>query len=352
MLERLHHIDAQSTGRIGLAERIGAAPARDRWLAASWEEEAIRSSQLEGASTSRAVAKEMLRTGRQATSRGERMILNNYHAMQFVRERRGQDLTTEMVRKLHAIVTDQTLDSPEDAGRLQEPGEERVRVWADDGELLHRPPAAEGLGERMQRMCDFANSASDGEDFVHPVVRSILLHYRLAHDHPFVDGNGRTARALFYWSMLHRDYWLAEYLTISTILRRGHARYVRSFLYTELGEGDLTYFVLHHLEVIERAIRGLEDYLARKMEQVGAATDLMRTGDFNHRQAALLEDALRHPQAQYMIRGHANRHNVVYQTARTDLLALAEVGLLDQQRIGRAYHFFPARDLSDRLDRT
>lgn len=349
MLERLHHIDAQSTGRIGLAERIGSAPARNRWLAASLEEEAIRSSQLEGASTSRAVAKEMLRTGRRATSRSEQMILNNYHAMQFVREVRSQDLTTDLVRELHVIVTDQTLEDPDDAGRLQQPGEERVGVWADDGELLYRPPPADGLDGRMRRMCEFANSASEGEDFVHPVVRSILLHYWLAHDHPFVDGNGRTARALFYWSMLHRDYWLAEYLTISTILRRGHAQYVRSFLYTELDEGDLTYFVLHHLGVIERAIRGLENYLTRKMEQVGAATQLLRTGDFNHRQADLLEDALRHPQAQYTIRTNARHHDVVYQTSRTDLLDLAERGLLDQRRIGRAYHFFPARDLSDRL---
>ncbi len=280
------------------------------------------------------------------------MILNNYHAMQFVRAHRHDDLTPALVRELHAIVTDKTLDDPSDEGRVQVAGEERVRVWADDGELLHRPPAAAGLDGRMQDMCRFANAVSEGEDFLHPVVRSILLHYWLAFDHPFVDGNGRTARTLFYWSMLHRDYWLAEYLTISTILRVGHARYVRSFLYTELDDGDLTYFVLHHLEVIERAIAGLESYLGRKMAQVGESTRLLRTGDFNHRQAALLEDALRHPQAVYTIRGHADRHGVVYQTSRTDLLDLAEKGFLDQRRIGRAYHFFPARDIPDRLGQT
>lgn len=349
MLERLHHIDAQSTGRIGLAERIGDAPARNRWLAASLEEEAIRSSQLEGASTSRAVAKEMLRTGRDAMSRGEQMILNNYHAMQFVRSHRHHELTPDLVRELHRIVTERTLEDPMDAGRVQVSGEERVRVWADDGELLHHPPPAGELDGRMRAMCDFANARSEGEDFLHPVVRSILLHYWLAYDHPFVDGNGRTARALFYWSMLHRDYWLAEYLTISTILRTGHARYVRSFLYTEIDEGDLTYFVLHHLDVIERAIRGLEDYLERKMAQVGEANHILRTGDFNHRQASLLEDALRHPHADYTIRGHADSHGVVYQTSRTDLLDLSEQGFLEQRRIGRAFHFFPVEDLHRRL---
>ena len=50
-----------------------------------------------------------------------------------------------------------------------------------------------------------AISANGGEDSerlsIHPVIRAILLHFWLAYDHPFEDGNGRTARALFYWYM-------------------------------------------------------------------------------------------------------------------------------------------------------
>jgi Fic family protein len=68
-------------------------------------EEAITSSHLEGATTTREVAKEMLRSGRPAKNRDELMILNNYRAMNFMRENRGNALTPEMVLRLHQLRT-------------------------------------------------------------------------------------------------------------------------------------------------------------------------------------------------------------------------------------------------------
>lgn len=352
MLEMLQSIDSRTTGRIGAAERISDHHARRSWLVSSLTEEAIRSSQLEGASTSRVVAKEMLRSGRPARTRSERMISNNYRAMNFVREHQAETLTVGMIRRLHIIVTEGTLADPEDAGRLQSPGEDRIQIVDEQEEILHRPPPAEHLPERLDQLCAFANGHETGGHFLHPVLRSVLVHFWLAYDHPFVDGNGRTARALFYWSMLHRGYWLTEFLSISAILRAAPSRYARSFLYTEMDDRDLTYFTLHHLNVILRAIDGLEGYLDRKMTELGRARQLLRDGDFNHRQAALLQHAIRHPHAEYTYRGHASSHGVAVTSARTDLLDLAQRGLLDQQRIGRTYHFFPKRDLPERLDQS
>ena len=86
--------------------------ARQRFLVNSLMEEAIRSSQLEGATTSRRVAKELLRTGRDPKDRGERMIFNNYRALQFMREEMGENLSPAVVLELHRILTDGTLDDP------------------------------------------------------------------------------------------------------------------------------------------------------------------------------------------------------------------------------------------------
>ena len=68
-----------------------------------------------------------------------------------------------------------------------------------------------------------------------PVLRATLpaIHFMVGYDHYFEDGNGRTARAFFYWSMLRQGYWLAEFLSISRVLRAAPARYARSFLLTE-----------------------------------------------------------------------------------------------------------------------
>ena len=348
-LEMLHRIDQRISGEIAMGEVVTNPATRDRYLVSSLIEEAITSSQLEGAMTSRAVAKEMLRTGRPPRDHSERMILNNFHAIQFVREHRSEALTPELVCQVQRIVTEDTLDDPWQAGRVQIPTDERVCVETLSGEIVHRPPPASELPDRMEAMCEFANGVNY-EGFVHPVVRAILLHFWLAYDHPFADGNGRTARALFYWSMLRQEYWLAEYLSISRILRDAPAQYGRSFLYTETDDNDATYLLLYQLKVICRAICEFYDYLKRKAEEVQEIEQLIKSSvALNHRQLALLSHALRHPGHSYTFRSHATSHNVVRQSARSDLLDLEARGLLTRRLVGRAYTFQAPPDLVDRL---
>src|SRR5262249_48838036 len=155
-----------------------------------------------------------------------------------------------------------------------------------------------------------------------------LLHFWLAYDHPFVDGNGRAARALFYWSMLRQNYWLAEFVPISSVMRKAPVQYGRAFLLVESDENDLTYFLIHQLRVIDKAIAQFEDYVKKKVEEQAENTVLLRASrELNHRQIALIGHATRHPDANYTIASHRASHRVVYQTARADLLRLEELGL-------------------------
>lgn len=349
VLEMVHRIDRHASGRIGAHEQVTNPETRDRYLISSLIEEAITSSQLEGASTTSAVAREMIRSGRKPRDKSERMILNNFLAMSHIRELKDEELTPELVLELHQIVAEGTLDDPSAVGRVRRSDEEIRVVDATRGLVLHTPPPANELAARMTAMCRFANGAETGR-FVHPVSRAVVLHFWLAYDHPFVDGNGRAARALFYWSMLHEGYWLCEYLSISNILKGAPAKYARSFLHTETDDNDLTYFIIHQLRVILRAIDALHEYLDRKTEQIRETSGLLRKSEsFNHRQAALLSHALRHPGFRYTIKSHQNSHAVVYQTARSDLLDLAESGLLEVQKSGNAYVFSAPPDLNERL---
>ncbi len=347
--EMTHVIDRRASGEIAISEVVTSPELRNRYIVSSLIEEAITSSQLEGASTSRAVANEMLRSGRQPRDRSERMIFNNYRAMNTVRLWKDEPLTPDRVLELHRIVTDGTLDDPNAAGRLQRPDEERVRVFdRATGEPRHVPPPADQLPDRLESMCRFANDEVT-EGFLHPVVRSIFLHFWLAYDHPFEDGNGRTARAIFYWSMLKHGYWLTEFLSISTLLNRAPGRYSRAFLYTETDDRDATYFILNQLRIICRSIEELHAYIGRKIREVRETERLLRQADLNHRQLALLSHALRHPDAEYTFRSHQTSHRVVYQSARTDLLDLERRRLLTRRIAGQRFYFRPAPDLAERL---
>lgn len=348
--ERVHKVDQRLGGRITLGEEVANPSTRDRYLVNSLIEEAITSSQLEGATTTKQVAKDMIKSGRSPRDKSERMILNNYHAMNFIRENRNEPLTSDLILELHRRVTEGTLEKPEMAGCVQRPGEDRIKVLDRvSGEVLHNPPPAEQLPERLQKMCSFANGEKL-ENFLHPVVRAVIVHFWLAYDHPFDDGNGRTARALFYWSMLSQGYWLAEFLTISSILTRAPVQYAKSFLYTETDDRDLTYFIMYQLRMVVQAISELEGYLQKKMAEVKRTEKLIKQlGTLNHRQTALLNHALRRPDHSYTVKSHSMSHNIVSQTARTDLDGLVERGMLEKRKVGKGHTFYPIEDLSDKL---
>lgn len=348
MPEQLHHIDLGAGGRIGVPEPVTNPETRDQYYVSSLIEEAITSSQLEGATTTRQVAKEMIRTARPPQDRSERMILNNFLTMQRIGKLKDEPLTKELVFELHRLVTDQSLDDPSAVGRFRRE-HENIIVGDEYGEVFHVPPPADQLEDRMAAMRDFANGKAP-DYFIHPAIRSIILHFWLAYDHPFIDGNGRTARALFYWSMLHHGFWLCEYLSISRVILKAPTKYYRAFLHTETDDNDLTYFILHQMEVIRRALEELHQYIELKALQLRTMQQKLHgMVQCNHRQRALIAHALRHPHYRYTIEGHKLSHNVVYQTARTDLLNLKEHSLLEARKVGKTWHFTPVNDIEARL---
>lgn len=350
-LSMLHRIDRFASGRIEAPEAITNEATRNRYLISSLMEEAIGSSLLEGAATTRREAKDLLKSGRAPRTLAERMVVNNYITMQQIRKNLERPLTTDLILEIHRMVTENTLDRPDDAGRIQRPDEKRVDVGdpLDAAMVFHKPPPAEELISLLANLCEFANSIDD-EPFVHPVVRAVAIHFNTSYIHPFVDGNGRTARALFYRSLLRQGYWLVEFLSVSRLLYQAPVQYARSFLYTENDDADFTYFLLHQLNVLCRAIDELFDYLKEKVTEVQQVERALRTvPGLNHRQLALLSHAVRNPDATYTFDSHANSHNVVYQTARADLLDLEALEFLERHQVGRQYRFFPREGLAARL---
>lgn len=344
-------IDADSylRGVSDMREPLSPA-ARDVWIAQSlMEDEAIHSSMLEGAATTRREAKRMLHQKRRPKSHGERMVLNNYRAMRYVREHKNDKLSEAMICELHRMITADTLKTADDAGRFRAVDDDNFGVWDNTrNRLLFRPPPVGELPGRMRALCEFANAPHQSNPFIHPVVRAIILHFQIGHDHPFVDGNGRTARALFYWLMLKGGYWLAEHTSISGIFLRAPSKYARAYLYAETDDGDLTYFILHQLRTLTRATKQMREYINARIRRIQTVRPALRKArGLNMRQIAFLEYALKHAPRDYTVREHQSYHNITPKTARTDLRGLAAAGYLEMRLQGKAHLFYPTAKLAD-----
>ncbi len=339
-VEWLHEIDQQAGGTLD-ARTPKSLRDDDRYLLNSLMEEAIASSQLEGAATTRRVAKQMLRENRKPRNRAERMILNNYKAICEIRESRNAKLSPNFLKHLQTVLTEGTLDDPTGAGRFRMSDDRVVVADLRTSETLFTPPPAESVEAGIEEICEFANQRS--RPFIHPVVKAIVLHFALGYVHPFIDGNGRTARAVFYWYMLKHNYWLFEFLPLSRLFLQAPSKYARAYLYSETSGGDVTYFIHYHLRTTLRAIRELHGYLDRQRQERAETARLFQAEpDLNFRQQSLLVHAVHHPDAVYTIRQYQNENNVSYGTARSDLLSLVEKGRLKMSLRGKKLVFFPS----------
>ena len=351
VLKDLSLIDKKAGGEILADDSSLTDPrSKNRFLINSIMEESIASSQLEGAATTRKNAKEMLRSGKKPKTKAEQMIYNNYHTITWLKQIKNEPLTPALIKEIQKRITTETLEDSDSAGCFQTEGEKRVSVWYQNSEIFE-PPKASEINQRIKALCNFANQPESESEFDHPIIKAIILHFWLAYIHPFPDGNGRTARALFYWYALKNEYWQFEYLSISRVVLKAPVQYIKAFLYSEIDECDLTYFITFHLRTIRLAIKDLQLYLRKKRLELSRIRqlDLLST-QLNFRQQALLRYALKHSDDFYTtISIHKNIYKIVYQTARNDLVSLEKLEFLTKKKIGNEFCFYPAPNLYEKI---
>lgn len=322
-----HEFDMNFGGSWG-ANSLIPEENKEQYLISSLMEEAISSSQMEGASTTRKVAKDMLRKSLSPKSRSEQMIFNNYKTIQFITEHKSEQLTPELLQHIHSLMTTKTLDNSQDEGQYRATNDVVVENSLTH-EVVHTPPPFEEVPQFVDDLCTFFNEENSPR-FIHPIIRGIIIHFMVAYVHPFVDGNGRTARALFYWYMLRRGYWLTEYLSISRIIYKSKASYEKAYLYVEADENDMGYFILYNLRVLKLAFDNLKLYIQRKLNQKSQTTDFLRLGNINERQAAIMELILNNPKISFTIKELQNRFAISHTTAKNDVDLMVERGLLEE----------------------
>jgi len=325
MQSMLHEFDMNFGGNLSSNSLI---PEKDSspYLISSIMEEAIASSQMEGASTTRRVAKEMLRKQSKPVNKSQQMILNNYNTIRYLVEHKEESFSIEALKNIHKIISYNTLDNPEEEGSFRKANNIYV-MNSITGEVAHTPPDVTEIEDLLEGLCEFANKESR-DLFIHPIVKGIIIHFLLAYFHPFVDGNGRAARSLIYWYLLKNGYWMTEYLSISRAIYKSKAQYEKSFLYTEYDNLDLSYFVQYNLLTMKQAYESLKLYLQKKIREQEDFYTFKGFSNINERQAQIIRIVRNRPKSLLTVKELTTRFNITSKTARADLQHLVSMGLL------------------------
>lgn len=316
-------------------------------------EEAITSAQLEGAATTRTVAKEMLSSGRPPNDDSETMILSNWNLMQFALENLDRDLDVDLIQEFNLIATEKVSENGHTPGVIREKG---IKVVKDDPEeeVTHVAPDVSKIQTLLDDLCLYANTNHEDIEYIHPVIKAIVIHFMIGYIHPFLDGNGRTARALFYWYAIKNGYDNFQYISISALIKKKALDYGRAFIKTETDNFNLTYFLQFNLDVVVQALGDFAIYIQNKIDEnimmVEKLSESKFYKEFKRPHIEIISKGLKNPGREFTVKEIELDNNVSSTAARGYLDKLSNLGLLIKFKShGNKFTYFAPSKLKDKL---
>jgi len=338
--EFLHNIDLHAGGSLFISQSSQDEERKQEFISRGIIEEAIASSQLEGAVTSRKVAKKFLREGRAPKNDSEQMILNNHESMKIIEtEYKNKKIDLDSLFELHSLITNKTIPNSERMRLRNDSDEIVVKDKKDPSIVYHIPPKEAFLEKELVSLLSFMNDETGGA-FIHPVIKAILVHFWVGYLHPFTDGNGRLARLLFYWYLLSKGYWAFSYLPISVIIKNSSKEYQKAFVYSEQDDSNLTYFIDYKIRKIQLAMKKFEEYYENKSRE-NSRMNLTAKQDYNlnGRQIQLLQYLYSNKDEHTSYKMYKNIYKISNMTVVKDLKSLQKLGFIESERKGRNVYY-------------
>lgn len=303
-------------------------------------EEALYSSVIEGAFSTMKRLRELVEKEKEPVDINDWMVLNNYHAMQFILQEKHKELSVDFILQLHKIVTEKTLFEDEAyAGRFRDD-----MVYVKDKRrdiVIYTPPPAGEVFLAIKKLIDWVNEKNDAR-FIHPIIKASFIHFYFVYIHPFFDGNGRTARALFYYFLIKNGYEFFKYFSISVVVQKTKIQYYKAIKDVEDCNADLTYFLLYMATTILESIHLVTERIVQHYQRDFVFVRLKEKGILlNERQEKFLKRFLVNDKRAITIKAYKDRFKVVYESARRDLEDLAAKRILLKTKHRRQFVYSP-----------
>ena len=287
-------------------------------------DEAVYSSMIEGAFTSREQAAAFILQNRQPDNKSDQMVKNNYDALTYVLDHLEDEITEDVILNIAKIVT-------RSASEIQVSGYRDGAVYVTGREgVVYTPPQAEEVPRMMKSLVDFIQTSE-----LHPLLKACIAHFYFVYVHPFGDGNGRTARALSYMMLLQAGYDFFRYFSISGVVAEERGKYYRAMRNVEEADGDMTYFIDTYSNMLARTVEKMEHHLKHHVLTELRLKELDKTDALNERQKKGVKWLLESENTGITVEAWRKKYKVVAETARKDLLMLCDAGVLEREMNGK-----------------
>ncbi len=339
--KKIHEIESSGNRLYDRIENQGTF--KHEFLANAAVEEAITSAIHEGANSTRSKAKALIASGDKPKNKDEWMLINNYHAMKWIKDNSNLPVSTELILRIHEIVTKNTLegDDVNFCGKLRD---DAVYVTSHLG-IKHEGVKHDKLTEALN---EAIKSTTDHPRFLHSLLKGIILHYFIAFIHPFFDGNGRTARTLFYFKGMKNNLKFVELLSVSADLKRHGNKYEKSFELVKEHEFDMTYFIDFCLDSLSTALNQVE----KKVNYLIDITKLIDSIGINSNQVALLQRMVLNKYGEIAIEEYATNIGKSREIARKELKQLFAKKILKEEKKGKKFvYLVKAKELKQLVEK-
>ncbi|MGB3458407.1 MAG: Fic family protein [Halobacteriota archaeon] len=330
---------------------LDAAELKEAWIKDMQSEalilEAHHSTHIEGTQLTFAEAQGIL-TGKsvkgiRADDRQE--LLNYKAAMDFVSEYMGKksEITEELIKEIHKLLVKDV------RGGTLEPGKYRsiqnYVVNSLTGTIIYTPPQPSKVPRLMQEFVDWLNKDSD----ISPVLIAGISQYQFVDIHPFLDGNGRTARVLCSLCLYQNGYDFKRLFSISEYYDKNRRKYYDAIQSVrENNRRDMTGWLEYFTDglrsqLVEVKTKGVK---AIKMDVLH---ENIKDFNLNPRQRKALEFLIVHKQIDNSI--YQKICNTTKRTATRDLTDLVNLGLFVRHGEKKGTYYTIRRNRSNESDK-
>ena len=234
-----------------------------------------------------------------ATRKAKQEVLNYLSTLERLPQLSHEETITQShVLTLHRWLAKEVLDDPHDVGAYRD----RQVVVGNrlTGEVVFRPPETSAVPRLMREFLAWLNAKDTQE--LDPVLEAGIAHYEFVRIHPFIDGNGRTARVLATLILYKRGFDTKQFFALDDYYDSDRPAYYEALQSVDTKTRDLTAWLEYFIEgvavsvgqVKERVVRlSLDRHKRAQVGQVALTERQMKIVEFLHDHGRMTNKELR-----------------------------------------------------------